>query len=174
MATIRVRPLRAEDDRRRFRSGYRDIDRFFGEFAGQLQYRNHIGTTYVAEEDGAIVGFVNLAPSHIEIEGAPLALKKTVVTYPVPVLRLARLAVASSARGRNIGYELLRVAFFIAHKMAERGDCAGVVVDAKPDAVDFYERCGFTRIEALEGSLGDRPQPLPMFLPMGSIPMELI
>ena len=38
------------DDRTRFRSGDADLDRFFQAYAGQNQFRHHIGTTYVAVE----------------------------------------------------------------------------------------------------------------------------
>ena len=54
--------------------------------------------------------------------------------------------------------------------MAGDFGCIGVVVDAKPQAVTFYERYGFTALEVVQGHLGDRPEPLPMFLEIGAIP----
>jgi hypothetical protein len=42
--------------------------------------------------------------------------------------------------------------------------CAGVVVDAKPDATDFYAKYGFIAVDAVEGRSDARPQPIPMFL----------
>jgi hypothetical protein len=54
--------------------------------------------------------------------------------------------------------------------MVESVGCLGVVVDAKPDAVRFYERYGFEPLDVVEGSLNGRPEPLPMFLPLVSIP----
>jgi hypothetical protein len=56
--------------------------------------------------------------------------------------------------------------------MAVRVGCVGVVVDAKPAVVEFYQRLGFERLDILSGALGDRPVPQPMFLPLGSIPKE--
>jgi hypothetical protein len=55
--TVVVRRLEPRDDRTRFRSGNVDLDRFFARYAGQNQFRHHIGTTYVAvdEERGIIV-----------------------------------------------------------------------------------------------------------------------
>ncbi len=58
----------------------------------------------------------------------------------------------------------------LANEMAERTGCIGVVVDAKPDAIEFYERYGFESLEVIRGTLGDRPVPQAMFLPLGSIP----
>ena len=54
--------------------------------------------------------------------------------------------------------------------MADDLGCVGVVVDAKPDAVAFYEKLGFVQLETRAGQLGDRPEPLPMFLEIGAIP----
>jgi len=58
----------------------------------------------------------------------------------------------------------------LAREMADRVGCVGVLVDAKPQAVEFYRQYGFARLEVVEGLLGDRPPPVPMFLPIGSIP----
>ena len=170
MATVEVRPLRLEDDRSRFRSGNEDLDRFFARYAGQNQFRHHIGTTYVADDGETIVGFVTVSASHIEIDQLPAARKRKLPRYPLPVLRLARLAVAESVQGQGIGMELLHAVFHLAHQMAERVGCVGVVVDAKPAAVRFYERYGFEAIEVLEGTVGEPTQPVAMFLPLGAIP----
>jgi hypothetical protein len=48
--------------------------------------------------------------------------------------------------------------------------CVGVVVDAKPDAVAFYEKLGFIPPAARTGQRGDRSEPLPMFLELGATP----
>ena len=65
---------------------------------------------------------------------------------------------------------MLRAVLLLAHEMAARVGCVGVLVDAKPDAVEFYRRHGFEELEVLEGLPSDRPPPVPMFLPLGSIP----
>jgi predicted N-acetyltransferase YhbS len=90
----------------------------------------------------------------------------------MPALRLARLAVAESAQGQGIGNQLLKTVFAIAHEMADRTGCVAVVVDAKPEAAEFYERFGFESFEVLSGKLGDRPAPRSMILPLGSIPKQ--
>ena len=50
-----------------------------------------------------------------------------------------------------------------------RYGCVGVIVDAKPGAVDFYAKVGFIPVEAVEGQSDARPQPTPMFLAMRAI-----
>src|SRR6266511_165520 len=167
---ISIRRLKPEDDRSLFRSGNIELDRFFQRYAGQNQFRHHIGTTYVAVDDGTILGFTTVAPSEIAGDDVPETYRKRLPRYPLPVLRLARLATQESARGRGIGAALLRAVFTLAHKMAGDLGCVGVVVDAKPDAIAFYAKLGFMPLESRAGQLGDRPEPLPMFLELGAIP----
>src|SRR5215468_7571163 len=135
---MEIRALREGDDRSVFRSGEADLDRFFHKFAAQNQFKHYIGVTYVAVEEGRIVGFATVAPGHVEIDGLPAAARKKLPRYPLPVLRLARLAVDESVRGQGCGRQLLRFVLDLARKMATDYGCVGVVVDAKPGAVDFY------------------------------------
>ena len=77
-------------------------------------------------------------------EDVPERARKRLPRYPVPVLGLARLAVDKSAQSMGLGRLLLRFVLELAAKMADEFGCAGVVVDAKVDAVDFYAKYGFT------------------------------
>lgn len=52
---IKIRVLQADDNRDGFRSGDIDLDRFFHKFAGQNQFRLHIGTAYVAVRESEIL-----------------------------------------------------------------------------------------------------------------------
>ena len=168
--SIAVRQLRPENDRSSFHSGNIDLDRFFQKFAGQNQFRHHIGTSYVAVEGELVLGFATVAPSEIDVAHIPASRRKRLPKYPMPVLRLARLAVDERARGRGVGRVLLKAVFVLAMQMSRDYGCVGVVVDAKTGAESFYQRYGFTEFRSLTGQLGDRPQPQPMHLELGAIP----
>jgi GNAT superfamily N-acetyltransferase len=166
---MEIRALRRGDDRSQFRSGDPDLDRFFQRFAGQNQFKLYVGVTYVAVEDRKVLGYATVAPGHVEIEGLPTRARKRLPRYPLPVLRLARLAVSEMARGQGLGAQLLRFVLKLAERMAKDYGCVGVVVDAKPAAVGFYARYGFLPVDALEGQSDTRPQPTPMFLAVRTI-----
>lgn len=165
--TIAVRRLRPDDVRTDFRSGNIDLDRFFARYAGQNQFRHHIGTTYVAVDGGAILGFATVAASELTCTTQAPAARKRLPAYPLPVLRLARLAVDQRAAGRGVGQLLLRTVFALARR--EDMGCVGVVVDAKPEAAGFYRKLGFIELAARAGALGDRPQPLPLFIELSTV-----
>jgi GNAT superfamily N-acetyltransferase len=100
----------------------------------------------------------------------PAAQRKKFPGYPLPVLRLARLAVDRRAQGQGVGRQLLNAMLALAQQLAQSVGCIRLVVDAKPDAVSFYESLGFAELEATVGQLGDRPEPLPMFLSLAAVP----
>jgi GNAT superfamily N-acetyltransferase len=166
---VEIRRLRPGDDRSRFRSGDPDLDRFFHAYAGQNQFRHHVGVTYVAADKGDVLGFLTVAPGGIEIDDLPASVRRGLPRYPLPVLRLARLAVDSRARGRGLGEQLLRYALDLAVAMADDYGCAGVAVDAKPGSEAFYSRYGFLPMDLVEGLSEIRPRPVPMFLPTSAI-----
>lgn len=166
---MEIRPLRESDDRALFRSGDPDLDRFFQKYAGQNQFRHHIGVTYVAVESGRIAAYCTVSVGQLEIDALPLAKRKKLPRYPLPVVRLARLAVDESFRGAGLGSQMLRRVCEIALGLVDEVGCLGVLVDAKEGAASFYERFGFFALEAVEGASTARPQPLPMFLPIGEI-----
>jgi len=166
--TLEIRKLTPEHDRSGFRSGNADLARFFARYAGQNQFRHHIGTTYVAiDPTGAIAGFATVSASELSPAAMPATRRKHLPRYPVPALRLARLAVDEGYQGQGVGSQLLLAVLVLASRMVDDVGCVGVVVDAKPDAVAFYEKLGFVRLDVVSGELGDRPQPLPMFLELG-------
>jgi GNAT superfamily N-acetyltransferase len=166
---IRVRRLEPRDDRSEFRSGNIDLDRFFQRYAGQNQFRHHIGTTYIAVQGERSVGFVTVSSGEIAAEKLTKNLRRRLPAYPLPILRLARLAVDERFQGHGIGRLLLRAMLELALDMRDRIGCIGVVVDAKSDALPFYSSLGFTPIDLISGALGDRPEPVAMFLPIDQI-----
>ena len=167
---LEVRRLSPEDDRSRFRSGNADLDRFFARYAGQNQFRHHIGTTYIAVDGaGWIAGYVTVTASELSPVSLPATKRKHLPKYPIPILRLARLAVAESAQGQGAGRLLVRTVLALAQQMAESVGCAGVVVDAKPEAAAFYRKLGFVPLDVVGGELGDRPLPQVMFLELGQV-----
>jgi GNAT superfamily N-acetyltransferase len=166
---MEIRALRASDDRSSFQSGDEDLDRFLHRYAGQNQFRHHIGVTYVAVDGDRILGFATVAPRHIDIEDLPERTRKQLPRYPIPVLGLARLAVDASAQSTGLGTQLLRYVLALARRMAAEVGCAGVVVDAKPSAIDFYAKFGFIPFDMLEGQSDARPKPTAMWLSIHAI-----
>ena len=169
MAEIVVRPPARADDRSGFACGNIELDRFFQRYAGQNQFRHHIGTTHVVLDGDRILGFVTVSPGELAADPVTSEIRRRLPGYPLPILRISRLAVDGRAQRHGVGKLLLRYSFRLAIELRDRFGCVGVVVDAEAGAVDFYRKLGFRPLTAIVGTLGDRPEPLPMFLAIRSI-----
>ena len=158
----------AEDVRTGFDCGAAELNLFFHKYAGQNQFRHHIGVTYVAVANEVIVGFVTVSPATLDADCVPG--KKRLPQFPIPVLRVSRLAVHTTMQRKGIGKGLLRFSIELAEKMRYEYGCTGLLVDAKESSVRFYKTYGFVAVDAVEGLGSAIPRPVPMFLPLGSIP----
>lgn len=166
--TVELRSLRAEDDRRTFKSGDAALDLYFHRYAGQNQFRHHVGVTYVAVEASRILGFATVSAASVDADDLPGG--RRMPPYPLPVLRVARLAVSEADRGRGAGAALLRFCIELAERMRDEFGCVGVVVDAKAHAVAFYRRYGFVEVTEEEGGAPNTPRSKVLFLPLGAVP----
>jgi len=170
---VEIRLLERDDDRAGFSCGQADLDRFFEHYAGQNQFKLHLAVTYVAVVEGRVAGFATVAASALERAAIPSSrLRKRLPSYPLPVLRLARLAVDTRAQGLGIGKALLRYVLRLSLEQRDRLGCVGVVTDAKAEAVRFYDGLGFLALRGVrEGLLVG--EPLPMFLGIETIAATL-
>ena len=167
------RVLQPSDERSGFCCGNIDLDRYFQRYAGQNQFRHHIGTNYILTNKQSIAGFVTVSAGEISAKQLTDDLKKRLPDYPLPVLRIARLAIDQHFQGLGLGKKLLALSLKLALTMKTNYGCIGVVVDAKAESVDFYKKLGFIPLDTLSGELGDRPQPICLFLSIKSIEKAL-
>lgn len=161
---MQVRRLRASDTTASFACGDAGLDRFLQRHAWQNQDALGIGVTYVATPSSEIAGYVTLAAGALERDVVPTNPAKTYPRYPLPVLRLARLAVDTRVQGVGVGSALVGFALRVAWTMREQVGCVGVAVDALPGAIDYYETLGFEPLAVLRGSTTARPRQIPMYL----------
>ena len=129
----------------------------------------------MAVEGGQILGFATVSAAQVKLTQLPEVERKGLPAYPAPVIRLSKLAVSEQAQGRGIGAALLRYVNRLAAALStNKVGCAGVLVDAKPDARAFYARYGFVELEAEEGGLGNHLEATQMFLGMRRIRAALL
>ena len=140
---LRIELLDGHAGRDSFDCGVAALNDFLSRQAGQQQ-RKGFGKTYVALNDGedAVAGFVTVSVGQVAATELPPDLK--LPRYPVPILRIGRLAVDKRLHRRGVGQELLAFALHLALDFSERVGLYAVVVDAKDDRVaGFYRKLGF-------------------------------
>jgi len=126
-----------------FDCGKEPLNRFLVRHAVQSQQSN-ASQTYVACEAERVVGFYTLAFGQVAFDDAPERLRKGLARHPVPIMILARLAIAADAQGKGLGAGLLKDALLRTIQASEIAGLRAFAVHAKDDeARAFYERHDF-------------------------------
>ena len=142
-AGFRVEKLRRDHPIDGFSCGQPELDRFLVRFALSSQLAN-AAQTYLGLHDVELVGFYSLVLGEVAYDDAPERLTKGLARHPVPIMLLARLAVAKSWQGRKIGAGLLKDAMRRTLNAADIGGIRAFSVHAKDGpARDFYAHFGF-------------------------------
>ena len=141
-----IEQLASGHDRRAFSCGVDAIDEYLRRFARQHADAN-VSRTYVAANGAEIRGFYSLAMSGIRKENLPAKYLDRFPNFPLPVARLARLAVAMRHQRQGLGELLLADALQRCLRISAEIGMIGVIVDAKDEhARGWYERYEFERL----------------------------
>ena len=126
-----------------FDCGREALNRFLIRFAFQNQQAGG-SQTYVALAQTEIVGYYTLVVGQVDYDDAPERLTKGLARHPVPIMLLARLAIANSWQGKGLGAGLLKDAMLRTLQAADIAGIRAFAVHAKDDeARAFYEHFDF-------------------------------
>lgn len=126
-----------------FDCGSEELNIFLKHYAKQND-NNRLGRTFVFFDDNGPIGFVTLCSASIAFSELPKNYK--LPRYPIPAIRIARLAVDKHYQGQGYGKELLS---FSLEKMVILAEYIGVkfvIVEAKEESKTFYEYFGFVSL----------------------------
>jgi GNAT superfamily N-acetyltransferase len=141
---LRIEGLQRTHDVDEFDCGREALNRFLARYALQNQQAG-ASRTYVALAGGVVAGYYTLVGGQVEYTFAPERLTKGLARHPVPIMLLARLAIATLWQGKGLGAGLLKDAM---QRTLQAADIAGIrafAVHAKDDAArSFYEHFGFS------------------------------
>lgn len=142
-AALRIEKLERRHAVESFDCGREALNRFLIRYALVNQSAG-ASQTYVALAEQSVVGYYSLVVGQVEYGEAAERLKKGLARYPVPIMLLARLAVATDWQGKGLGAGLLKDAMLRTLQAAGLAGIRALVVHAKDNqARSFYERFDF-------------------------------
>lgn len=143
MAKKQIEKLNSSHVLEDFDCGVSELNQFLVKYALQNQGANS-ANTFVACENGSVIGFYTLVVGSVVHACAPKQITKGLVRHPVPVMILVRLAVDKTQHGQGVGRELLKDVLL---RIAQAADIAGIralLVHAKDDKVrKWYQQFDF-------------------------------
>ena len=155
-----LKPRRHE--REGFACGEPTLDAYLRQQAAQ-HHRDGISTTHVLVDDAdpaCILGYYSLSAAQLLLTDLQEADRKRLPTYPVPAIRMGRLAVSASEQGKGHGDYLLAHAVARSLGLREQLGVRVLLVDAlHEDAARFYRAYGFREATANSHTL---------YLPLGN------
>jgi GNAT superfamily N-acetyltransferase len=161
--TFAVEELEAKrHDRAGFDCGVEPLNRYLKTLARQHRVKG-IATTFVlvdSERRSPILGYYSLSAASLAFERLIEADRKGLPAYPIPAVRIGRLATCVSTRGQKLGELLLQNA--IKRILLARNTLGvyAVVVEAKDFAAEgFYRKYGFRLCN---------PESRQLYLPLGA------
>lgn len=142
MTSSAPQPLDPQHDLRNFDCGVAELNNWLKKRAWQNQLSNAT-RTYVLSKDGQVVGFHALAAGSVRRDLAISRVRRN-TPEPVPVIVLARLAVAKAQQGQGYGGVFLLDAVQRALSAAKIIGARALLINALDDtAAAFYLHCGF-------------------------------
>ncbi|MGL5064808.1 MAG: GNAT family N-acetyltransferase [Microcoleus sp.] len=146
-----------------FDCGIPELNEYLKKYAKQND-RKGIAKTFVAIPEGEIgdvAGYYSVSAAEIQRESLPENYRRVLPRYPVPAIRLGKLAVAISMQGRGLGRELLMESFRSCVRLSSEVGIFALIVDSKNQkAKDFYLKYGFIPLD---------DNPLSLFMPIATI-----
>lgn len=150
-------------DRDGFACGEPALDAYLRQQAAQ-HHRDGISTTHVLVDDAdpaRILGYYSLSAAQLLLTDLREADRKRLPAYPVPAIRMGRLAVSAGERGKGHGGYLLAHAVARCLGLREQLGVRVLLVDALNEkAAAFYRAYGF------QETAGQAPT---LYLPLGKV-----
>lgn len=129
-----------DDELLSFSSGNDDLDKYLREYALKND-RNGYGKTFLLYDNDELIGFFTICSASIKFENLNLP------KYPIPAVRIPRLAIRKDKQGQGYGRELLKQALIRVLCILQKVGVRLVIVDAKETSASFYEHYGFQRLK---------------------------
>jgi GNAT superfamily N-acetyltransferase len=150
-------------DRGGFDCGIAELNDYLQRYAKQNHKKGVAKTWVLVNSDNRQipVGYYSISMAELQRENLPDEVKKGFPRYPLPVIRIGKLAVDKRWQGQNLGELLLIDVFKRGTKISQDIGVIGFLVDAINErAKQFYLKYGFATL--IENQLS-------LFLPINKI-----
>jgi GNAT superfamily N-acetyltransferase len=143
-----------------FACGDPNLDRFIMTEEAAAFEEAGLGRSYLVFHDGTLVAYYTLSNDSLRIEyldagtSLPRPVEQQVDAFPA--VKIGRLAVARDWQNRGIGRHLISMIALEATLQGRRSGVRFLILEAMPESVAFYRKCGFNLTKETRRERGKR------------------
>jgi len=143
---IKIVPISKVLSKKAFDCGITELNQYFRQYAFTNDKKT-IGRTFVAVKHNIPfkpIGYYTVSSAQIFFNDLPEDMKKGIPRYPVPAMRIGKLAIDLQYQKQGVGAFLLKDVFSRALSLSKEIGLKCILVDAINDkAKSFYMKYGF-------------------------------
>ena len=146
---------RSEFDRQKktFSCVNKELEDHVKRFAFSHQKEGLFQTYFYVDDENNYLGYISVSIATIERKQIDEEINiPSSIKYSIPAIKITRLCVFDSFCNNGVGSILMTFANILAIVQQKKIGCRALIVDSKPEAIDFYKRFEFVEIDKEENS----------------------
>jgi len=145
-------------DVKNFTCGNKDLDDFLTTDEVEFYEKENLGKTFLVYYEHELVAYFTMSMDSLRREYVKRMTKRDFVkkVEEIPAMKVGRLAVATEHQNKGLGRAIVRYIMGKALSVGAGVGCRLIIVQAKPGAIDFYEKSGFELTKSVRRERGRR------------------
>jgi len=130
-----------------------ELEKHIKQYAFNHQKEGLFQTYFYVDDNDNFLGYISVSVATIERTKIEDELDiSSSIKYSIPAIKITRLCVFDDFCSKGIGTLLMTFANILAIVQQKKVGCRALIVDSKPEAIEFYKRFNFVEINKEEDS----------------------
>ena len=130
-----------------------ELEKHIKQYAFNHQKEGLFQTYFYVDDNDNFLGYISVAVATIERTKIEDELDiSSSIKYSIPAIKITRLCVFDDFCSKGVGTLLMTFANILAVVQQKKVGCRALIVDSKPEAIEFYKRFNFVEINKEEDS----------------------
>ena len=133
--------------KKNFSCDNKELEKHIKQYAFNHQKEGLFQTYFYVDDNDNFLGYLSVAVATIERtkieDGVDIS---SSIKYSIPAIKITRLCVFDDFCSKGVGTILMTFANILAIIQQKKIGCRALIVDSKPEAIEFYKRFNFVEI----------------------------
>ncbi len=130
-----------------------ELEKHIKQYAFNHQKEGLFQTYFYVDDNDNFLGYISVSIATIERTTIEDELDiSSSIKYSIPAVKITRLCVFDNFCSKGVGTILMTFANILAVAQQKKIGCRALIVDSKPEAIEFYKRFNFVEINKEENN----------------------